>query len=48
MVGHERREREDIADFQLPIVDVIRAARSTLTFGGYAAPCLRKHHMELS
>jgi hypothetical protein len=26
--GRERREREDIADFQLPIVDLIRAAAS--------------------
>jgi len=34
MVGRERREREVIADFQLPIVDVIRAAASTLSLGG--------------
>ena len=33
LVGPERRERELIADFQLPIVDLIRAARSTLTLG---------------
>ena len=32
-IGPERRERDLIADFQLPIVDLIRAARSTLTFG---------------
>jgi hypothetical protein len=30
IVGRERREREVIADFQLPIVDLIRAAASTL------------------
>jgi hypothetical protein len=35
LVGPERREREVIADFQLPIVDLIRAARSTVTFGGF-------------
>jgi len=29
IVGRERREREVIADFQLPIVDLIRAAAST-------------------
>src|ERR1041385_9354702 len=29
IVGPERREREVIADFQLPIVDLIRAAVST-------------------
>jgi hypothetical protein len=34
IVGPERRGREVIADFQLPIVDLIRAARSTQTFGG--------------
>jgi hypothetical protein len=28
-IGRERREREVIADFQLPIVDLIRAAAST-------------------
>jgi hypothetical protein len=33
IVGRERREREVIADFQLPIVDLIRAARSTLPSG---------------
>jgi len=29
IVARERRERELIADFQLPIVDLIRAAAST-------------------
>jgi hypothetical protein len=29
IVGRERRAREVIADFQLPIVDLIRAAAST-------------------
>jgi len=29
IVGRERRELEFIADFQLPIVDLIRAAAST-------------------
>jgi hypothetical protein len=29
IVGRERRGREVIADFQLPIVDLIRAAAST-------------------
>jgi hypothetical protein len=29
------REREVIADFQLPIVDLIRAAASTPPLGGY-------------
>ena len=29
IVGRERRERELIADFQLPIVDLIRATAST-------------------
>jgi len=33
IVAREPREREAIADFQLPIVDLTRAARSTLTFG---------------
>jgi hypothetical protein len=33
IVGRERREREVIADFQLPIVDLIRAAASTQPFG---------------
>jgi hypothetical protein len=33
IVGRERRERELIADFQLPIVDLIRAA-ATPPFGG--------------
>jgi hypothetical protein len=33
IVGPERRKRVVIADFQLPIVDLIRAARSTQTFG---------------
>jgi hypothetical protein len=32
-VGRERRERELIADFQLPIVDLIRAAASTQPLG---------------
>jgi hypothetical protein len=32
IVGRERREREIIADFQLPIVDLIRVAASTLPF----------------
>jgi hypothetical protein len=31
IVGRERREREVIADFQLPIGDLIRAAASTQT-----------------
>lgn len=30
-LGPERREREFIADFRLPIVDLDRAVRSTLT-----------------
>jgi hypothetical protein len=34
IVGRERRERELIADFQLPIVDLIRTAASTQPFGG--------------
>ena len=34
IVGRERREREPIADFQLPIVDLNRAAASTQTFDG--------------
>ena len=34
VVGPERREREVIADFQLPTVDLICAARSTQTLGG--------------
>jgi hypothetical protein len=34
IVGRERREREVIADFQLPIVDLIRAAALTQTLGG--------------
>jgi hypothetical protein len=33
IVGRERREREVIADFQLPIVDLIRAAASTPPLG---------------
>ena len=33
LVGPERRQREVIADFQLPIVDLNRAARSTQTLG---------------
>jgi hypothetical protein len=33
IVGRERRKREVIADFQLPIVDLIRAAASTEPFG---------------
>jgi hypothetical protein len=35
IVGHARREREVIADFQLPIVDLIRAAASTVPFGNF-------------
>jgi len=35
IVGRERREGELIADFQLPIVDLIRAAASTQPFGGF-------------
>ena len=35
IVGRERREREVIADFQLPIVDLIRAAASTQPLDGY-------------
>jgi hypothetical protein len=31
--GRKRREREVIADFQLPIVDLIRAIASTQTLG---------------
>jgi len=30
IVGRERREHEVIADFQLPIVDLIRAVASTV------------------
>jgi hypothetical protein len=33
IVGRERREREGMADFQLPIVDLIRAAASTPALG---------------
>ena len=35
IVGRERREREVIADFQLPIVDLIRAAASTPPLSAY-------------
>ena len=38
IVGRERREREVIADFQLPIVDLIRAAASTQPFDGRKGP----------
>jgi hypothetical protein len=33
IVGRERPQREVIADFQLPIVDLIRAAASTQMLG---------------
>jgi len=33
IVGRERREREAIADFQLPIVNLIRPAASTPPLG---------------
>ena len=36
--GRERRQRELIADFQLPIVDLMRAAASTQTLGCAAQP----------
>jgi hypothetical protein len=35
IVGRERREREAIVDFQLPIVDLNRAAASTQPFDAF-------------
>ena len=42
IVGRERRGRELIADFQLPIVDLIRAAASTLPLGIVAMATLEQ------
>jgi hypothetical protein len=36
LVGPEWRQRQVIADFQLPILDLIRAARSTLTLACFS------------